>query len=217
MSYSLIKAASFWDKHSEKYAKKAVVDEILYRKKLEVTQQYLKPNMHVLEFGCGTGSTAIEHASLVKQYDAIDISPKMIEICKRKLIGKNKKNLHFKCMSFESHSADKNSFDSILAMSILHLTNEPEEMIRKAYKLLKPGGLFVTSTTCIGETMAWFKFIAPIGYALNIFPKVKVFSNHELELKILKSGFEIDYRMKTQNKKTAYFIVAIKPKGRKVL
>jgi cyclopropane fatty-acyl-phospholipid synthase-like methyltransferase len=37
-------------------------------------------DMEVLEFGCGTGSTAIVHAPHVKELRAIDISEKMIGI-----------------------------------------------------------------------------------------------------------------------------------------
>jgi cyclopropane fatty-acyl-phospholipid synthase-like methyltransferase len=38
--------------------------------------------MELLEFGCGTGGTAIIHAPHVKHIRAIDISPRMIEIAK---------------------------------------------------------------------------------------------------------------------------------------
>jgi len=37
-----------------------------------------------LEFGCGTGSTALLHASFVKHMTATDISDEMIEIAKQK-------------------------------------------------------------------------------------------------------------------------------------
>ena len=43
--------AKFWDKTAEKYSKQPIADEAAYQKKLQVTQQYLKPNMEVLEFG----------------------------------------------------------------------------------------------------------------------------------------------------------------------
>lgn len=32
--------------------------------------------------------------------------------------------------------------------------------IAKVYQMLKPGGIFVTSTMCMGDTMGWFKLIA---------------------------------------------------------
>lgn len=211
MNRSLINAVRFWDRCAERYAKSPVANEALYRKKLEVTQQYLKADMHVLEFGCGTGSTATEHAPFVKQYEAIDISPKMIDICKRKLTDQTKVNLHFNCMAFESFLSDDCAYDVILAMSILQMVKEPEEIINKVFRLLKSGGIFVSSTTCIEETMAWFRFVAPIGYAIHLLPKVQVFSKQKLELMLVNAGFEIDYRLEVHDKKEAHFIVAIKP------
>lgn len=211
MLRSISVSSRFWDRFAERYANTPVVNKILYQKKLEITQQYLKCDMYVLEFGCGTGSTALVHAPFVKQYEAIDVSQKMVDICKQKLIAQPKPNLYFSCLPFESLLSDESSYDAILAMSILHLIDDPKEVIRKVFKLLKPGGIFVSSTTCIKETMAWFKFIAPIGYAMGLLPKIQVFSNKNLELMLLNAGFEIDYRLETHDKKAAQFFVAIKP------
>ncbi len=77
-------SSKFWDKIAEKYSKQPIADEASYQKKLEVTRGYLQPEMEVLEFGCGTGSTALIHAPYVKHIRAIDISSKMIAIAKAK-------------------------------------------------------------------------------------------------------------------------------------
>jgi 2-polyprenyl-3-methyl-5-hydroxy-6-metoxy-1,4-benzoquinol methylase len=210
MTSSLRASARFWDRFAERYAKKPVSNEVLYQKKLEVTQRYLKSDMTVLEFGCGTGSTALVHAPFVNHYEAIDVSPKMVDICKQKLKNQPKVNLSFSCLPFEKISSHEESYDAILAMSILHLVNDPEEVISNVFKLLKPGGVFVSSTTCIEETMPWFKYIAPIGHAMGLLPKVQVFSKKKLERMLLNAGFDIDYRLETHDKKAAHFFVAIK-------
>ena len=67
----------FWDKIAERYSKRPVADEESYQRKLQVTRNYFRPDMEVLEFGCGTGSTAIVHAPNVKQIHAIDISARL--------------------------------------------------------------------------------------------------------------------------------------------
>ena len=36
--------------------------------------------MRIVEFGCGTGTTAVHHTPHVQHIDAIDISAKMLEI-----------------------------------------------------------------------------------------------------------------------------------------
>ncbi|EAM49492.1 hypothetical protein WH8501_27790 [Crocosphaera watsonii WH 8501] len=64
-------STKFWDKIADKYSKQPIVDEESYQKKLTVTQEYFNPDMEVLEFGCGTGGTAIIHAPYVKHIRAI--------------------------------------------------------------------------------------------------------------------------------------------------
>ena len=52
----------FWDKIAVKYSRRPIADEASYQKKLEKSQAYFRPDTEVLEFGCGTGGTAIIHA-----------------------------------------------------------------------------------------------------------------------------------------------------------
>ncbi len=59
-------ATRFWNWTAERYSRQAIADEASYKKKLAITQEYLTPNIRVVEFGCGTGSTAIVHAPAVK-------------------------------------------------------------------------------------------------------------------------------------------------------
>ena len=66
--------ARFWDRMADKYSKKPVPDQQVYAKKLAQTDRLLNLSDHVLEIGCGTGSTAIHHASKVERIVAIDYS-----------------------------------------------------------------------------------------------------------------------------------------------
>ena len=54
--------AKFWDKLASGYFKSPIKDLDAYQTKLELTQQYLKPDMDLLEFGAGTGGTSLQHA-----------------------------------------------------------------------------------------------------------------------------------------------------------
>ena len=83
------RSVKFWDKIAERYSKRPIADEVAYQKKLQVTREYFRPDMEVLELGCGTGSTAILHAPYVKHILAIDISSKMIDIAQAKADAKS--------------------------------------------------------------------------------------------------------------------------------
>jgi ubiquinone/menaquinone biosynthesis C-methylase UbiE len=201
--------SKFWDRIAKGYAKKPVADEAAYRKKLEVTREYLRSDMDVLEFGCGTGTTAIAHAPYVKHIQAIDISPKMIEIARGKATADNVANVTFDVSTIEEFSAPDESFDAVMGHSILHLLEDKEAAIAKVHGLLKPGGVFVTSTVCLGGKMKFFKIIVPIGNFLGLIPLIRFFTAQELADSLVAGGFEIDHRWQPE-KSIAVFIVAKK-------
>ena len=74
----------FWDLMAKGYAKSPIANEAAYQHKLEKTREYLHPETELFEFGCGTGSTAITHAPLVRHILATDGSVKMIQLAQDK-------------------------------------------------------------------------------------------------------------------------------------
>jgi ubiquinone/menaquinone biosynthesis C-methylase UbiE len=202
-------SARFWDKIAERYSKQPITDEAAYERKLHVTRGYFRPDMEVVELGCGTGSTAILHAPHVKRIQAIDISSKMLEIAQRKVDAKNIKNITFRHSTVDEFSVPDQTVDAVLALSVLHLLDNKEAVIARVYKMLKPGGVFVTSTACLGDSMKFFKIIAPIGKFLRLMPLVRVFTTRELEGSLTDAGFKIDYKWQPK-KNTGVFIVAKK-------
>jgi ubiquinone/menaquinone biosynthesis C-methylase UbiE len=202
-------SSSFWDKIADRYSRRPVADEAAYQKKLQVTREHFRPDSEVFEFGCGTGSTAIAHSPYVKHIHAIDISSKMLEIAQGKADRDNVDNVTFERSTIEQIHVPDQSFDAVLGLSILHLLDNKEEAIAKVHRMLKPGGVFVTSTACIGDTMGFFKVIAPVGKFFGLMPLVKVFTTVELVTSLIGAGFEIDHRWQP-GKGKAVFIVAKK-------
>lgn len=206
----MVQSTQFWDKVAEKYAKQPIADEAAYQKKLAVTRDYFRSDMEVLEIGCGTGSTAILHAPYVKHIRAVDFSANMIAIAQGKAKAEHINNVTFQQATIEDLDTPAQSLDAVLGLSILHLLRDREAAMARVYQMLKPGGVFVTSTACIGNTMSWFKLIAPIGRFLGFFPFVAVFTTQDLETSLTRAGFELDYQWQPSKGK-AVFIVAKKP------
>ena len=203
-------SSRFWDRMAARYARAPVADEAAYQKKLAVTREYLRPDMEVLEFGCGTGSTAIANAPHVKEIRAIDISEKMLEIARSKAETAGVGNVRFEQSDIDAFTAPDGTFDAVLGLSILHLLEDRNTSIAKVYRMLKPGGVFVSSTVCLGDTMKFFKLIGPIGRLLGVMPLVRVFTVQELVDSLEAAGFVIDHQCQPGKGKTA-FIVAEKP------
>ncbi|RZV39075.1 MAG: class I SAM-dependent methyltransferase [Chromatiales bacterium] len=199
----------FWDKVAARYSKKPITDEAAYQEKLRVTREYLRPDMEMLEIGCGTGSTAIAHAPFVKHVHATDISSNMIEIAEDKAAAAGVSNLTFDVSCIDDLDVPDKSLDAVLALSVLHLLQDRDEAIAKVHAMLKDGGVIITSTVCIGDTMKFFKFIGPVGRFLGVMPLVRVFTVQELVDSLIEAGFAIDYQWQPGRGK-AVFIVARK-------
>jgi len=189
----MAESARFWNWIAKRYAKQPVADEESYQRKLEVTRDYMRPDMDVLEFGCGTGSTAIAQAPFVKHIRATDISPKMIEIAKQKAAAADIQSVTFEQVSVGELQVPDQSYDMVMAHSILHLLEDKDQAIAKVHKMLKPDGIFVSSTVCLGESRSFFLKVGPIGHFLGVLPYLNVFKRAELEESISNHGFEIDH------------------------
>ena len=204
-------SSKFWDRIAQRYAKQPIADEAAYQEKLQRTRKYFRPTMEVLEIGCGTGSTAISHAPYVKHIHAIDISSKMIDIARGKASAENVANVTFEQAIIDDLIVSDQTLDAVLALSVLHLLENREAVIARVHRMLKPGGVFVSSTACLGDTsMKHIRLIVPIGKFLGLMPLVKVFTTKALEGNLADAGFRIEERWQPGKDKPV-FIVAKKP------
>ena len=202
------RSKKFWDRIAKRYAKKPIGNEAAYQRKLAKTREYLRPDMELLEIGCGTGSTAIAHAPYVGHIRATDISDKMSEIATGKAAAAYVQNVTFEALAVEDLDAASESFDAVLAISLLHLLEDKEAVIARIHDMLRPGGIFVSNTVCLGDSMKWFRFIGPVGRWLGVFPLVRIFTRNELEENLASVGFAIEHEW--QPDKTVVFIIARK-------
>lgn len=198
----------FWNKGAPRYAKSPIRDEKTYQKKLAITQEYFRSDWSVLEFGCGTGSTAIIHAPYVKHIVATDISDKMLEIAERKARDAGIENISFQQGNLGSLELELESFDAVLGLNVLHLLEDVDATVSRVHDLLKPGGIFVSSTALIDEINFFWRLIIPLMQLLDFAPYVNRFGKRELLSKLANAGFSVDHEW--QPKKGSVFIVARK-------
>ena len=159
-----------------------------------MTRKYLNPNSVVLDYGCATGSIALEIASVAKEVHGIDISPNMIEVAKSKADERNIKNIGFARAEIFDESLGKESFDVILSLSILHLVEDSAQVIDRINQLLKPGGVFISATPCLGEkTFLSVLMNIPIFLLsrMGVIPSITFFSASSLTEVITKAGFQM--------------------------
>lgn len=198
----------FWDKSAEKYIKSPIKDEATYQQKLKITQEFLRPDWKVLEFGCGSGATAIFHAPCVEHVVATDISDKMIEAAQRKAVESGVKNIVFQQGTLDNLQFQNESFDAVLGLNVLHLLEDVDGAIAKVYRLLRNDGVFVSSTSLIAEINLAFRWLITGMQFLGLAPYVSRFTKDQLVSKLLKAGFTIEREWQTSHE--SVFIVARK-------
>lgn len=203
------RSSLFWDIIAKRYSRQPVANEAAYQQKLQETRQYLKPEMEVLEFGCGTGTTALIHAPHVKHILATDVSRKMLDIARDKAKTAGITNVTFEQADITDLEVADDTYDVIMGHSILHLLPNKEAVIAKAHRMLKPGGIFVSSTTCMGHLNPILKMIIAIGRTLGLLPPIQLISVDELAGHIRDAGFTIGQQWQPSPDE-AVFIIATK-------
>ncbi|UGV40770.1 class I SAM-dependent methyltransferase [Methanococcoides orientis] len=96
----------------------------------------------VADFGCGYGTFTIPVSKIIngKVY-AIDIESEMIDITEQKAKVENLSNVETALRDFMSEGSGlkKESVDYVILSNILH-GEEPEKLLREAYRILSPKG-----------------------------------------------------------------------------
>jgi ubiquinone/menaquinone biosynthesis C-methylase UbiE len=207
----MTQSQKFWDRKAEGYAKSQVSDEESYQKKLRQTQAVLSPKMRMLEFGCGTGTTAVHHAPHVQHIDAIDISQNMLDIGRGRAAASNISNITFTRATLVEFNAETASLDAVLGLNIIHLLPDWRSELAEVARILKPGGVFVSSTACLGGSYFRFiKLLSPLGKLLGIMPDVVVLTESGLVKELRRSGFSIETQWHHGVKGISVFIIARK-------
>lgn len=211
------KSAQFWDKRAEKYEKSAISDPEAYEFTLERTRSYLRRQDRVLELGSGTGSTALRLAERVDSIVATDVSTKMTEIGARKAKAQGAKNIRFVTTGVEDHAKalGGETFDVVMAFNLLHLVPDIDASLCQIFRLVKPGGLFISKTICNTSRFSPFfstmKLLLPLLQRINVAPFVRLDPVEVWEQRIESAGFTLLERSNHPMNPPRRYLVARRP------
>ncbi|BFM15599.1 hypothetical protein R50073_17820 [Maricurvus nonylphenolicus] len=203
-------SAEFWDRIALRYSQSPIADTESYEKKLAATQALMQPDMSVLELGCGTGSTALAHAPHVGEIVATDVSDGMLAIGRDKAKAAGIDNIRFMQASVEDLQEAEGSYDMVLALNLLHLVPDYQAAIAKVHRLLKPGGLFISSTVCLSDKMWFLRPVIPVMQWLGKAPFVSFLNAATVLQAVEASGFESQEHW-THGRANSLFLVSKKP------
>jgi len=202
--------ASFWNKAAKKYAASPIKNIPAYEDTLDRTRHYLRPDDHLLEVGCGTGTTALTLSAAVRRITATDISGKMLEIAEGKRVEKSVTNVSFLQAEITKPLADA-PFDAICAFSILHLVDDLPKTLAHLRQQLKPGGYVISKTACLRDMSMFIPIMIKIMKFFGKAPHVLQFDATALESEFRLAGFEVVETGHFGKDRYVRFIVARRP------
>jgi ubiquinone/menaquinone biosynthesis C-methylase UbiE len=113
------------------------------------------PELTALDLGCGTGAVTLHLASRGATVRAVDHSPEMIEVAKRKAEQAGlAERITFHVTEIGDLPFDSASFDAVTCQRVLHHVQDPAEVLAEVDRVLKPGGFFYLSDTLPDATPA---------------------------------------------------------------
>lgn len=185
------KSERFWDRTAENYDREESGARQTFNRIIDKTKRYLKQSDRLLDYGCGTGSASLELAGGVKEVQAIDISSKMVEIAKAKTVERGISNIAYSHSTIFDESYVKGSFDVILGFHILHLVDDTGITLQRIVELVRPGGLFISTTPLLGGRRRGVAFLLSLLGKIGLVPPIKVLKKSDFEEELTNRGFEI--------------------------
>lgn len=200
----------FWNLIASKYAASPIADRPAYETKIQKLKTYLTPEMVVLDIGCGTGTQCGDIADHVKQVTGIDISRKLLAIAEQRMAKRKLDNVAFLQTSIFDDRFAPGSFDAVMAFHVLHFFDDIDAGFQRIYDLLKPDGLFISETACLGEKSKLAGNLLRFMGQLGLLPKMNLLTTRQLEQALAKTGFRLVEKTKFSQRSDAEFTLIAK-------
>ncbi|MCI4372105.1 MAG: methyltransferase domain-containing protein [Thermoplasmata archaeon] len=126
-------ALSFWNRFGER-----TIDRL-----------GLRPGDHVLDVCCGSGASALPAAARVTptgRVTAVDVSDRLIELCRAKAEGRGLRNVAAQLGDMENLALADESFDAVVCVFGLFFANDMTRTVSKLWKLVRPRGRMAITT-----------------------------------------------------------------------
>lgn len=110
----------------------------------------LKPNMAILDIGCGTGELSFLANSILNNQCnivGIDINKKAIETATQYCQDNHITNIQFLCMDIDELATLNTAFDAIMARRVLMYLPNPMQTLQKLSVILNTGGVIALQET----------------------------------------------------------------------
>jgi len=195
-----------FDELAPSYSNNAI--DFIKKKRLELIKKDINKNDKIIEIGCGSGNL-LKHLEC-DNISGVDISPLMIEECK-KILPKGK----FLTGDAEKLQFKDNAFDKVIISEVLYYLPDLNKAISEAFRVLKKDGLLlITSLNKKYNFVRTFVKVLKIGVHDDI--SMSYISLKKLKKILTEKGFKIEeikpipIKMMPANYSLIFFIKAKK-------
>ena len=115
---------------------------------LQILADHVKGTGKIVDLGCGGGELCLEAAKIGLDALGVDVAPGMIEQAddlKSKQDEKTAGKLEFQLGNAVDTKLASGSFDAVIGMGLIEYLPKDESLLAEAFRLLKPGGVFLVS------------------------------------------------------------------------
>jgi SAM-dependent methyltransferase len=133
-----------WDRMAKIYVEE--IDprfEPIVQRCLELAE--VGPADTVLDLGSGTGAVTLLASTAAASVTAVDVSPEMLAILRRRVAAAGTANVEAREGRAEEIPADDGAFDAVVASLSLMFTLDKPAAARECGRVLRPGGRFVAA------------------------------------------------------------------------
>ena len=185
------KERKFWSKNASGYDQ-SIIGKYwkIYPSLLDKIAQDIGTGGAVLEVATGTGLVALKIAGAADQVHAIDLSPQMIEVAKKKVEDTGIDNVAFSVEDAYALPFDDGMFDIVICNNALHNMKQPEDALSEIRRVLRPDGRFIAIIAGVGESLK-FRIALTISTIVGQLPVFHKWNLDEFTDFIDKSGFAV--------------------------
>ncbi len=163
----------------------------------EACLKYMKIGSLILDVGCGTGHLSVSISKKGFSVIGVDHDPEMIIYVEKKfsrlLKSSDEIKLRFLNAKAESLPFEENSFDGIVAVSLMGCISSPETVFREFNRVLHKGGVAIITFTNLNSLLLKINFYLNLiwkkGQPQNT--KFHLYSINSAKEYVQKIGFKI--------------------------
>ncbi|HXG02309.1 MAG TPA: methyltransferase domain-containing protein [Candidatus Binatia bacterium] len=181
--------AAYFDCWADRYDEGRIGPWFRYTQDLALDALDPRPESHVLDVGCGTGSAVLRLASLAPDIRVcgIDISARMIARARGKVPPAIADRVEFRRAAADAIPYADHTFDRLLCTNSFHHYPDPDRALGEMLRVLVPGGRLVILENA--PDLSWYTWAWDRLLRITEKGHVRYYPSAELGALIRRAGF----------------------------